>query len=169
MPYILSRLFFILLGYAPAAISSGFVLALALAVTGSGFGGRTAMPLNEFFAVGMMASGFIALYAAPFAAIVVAVGEWMAIRKKRYYAIAGSVIGLILSVLFYVENWFPFVGGGYGSVAGLIYWWVAGHRAGFTDAALKAENRVGLAVLIGLVILAGLAPIYVGLGSLISR
>jgi hypothetical protein len=168
MLYILSRLFFIPLGYALAAISSGFVLALAFAVTTSGVGSRTAMPLNEFFETGWIGSLVIALVAAPFAAIVVAIGEWAAIRKKRYYAIAGSVIGLILSVVFYLHNWFPFVGGGYGSVAGLIYWGVAGRRAGFTDAALKAQNRVALAVVIGLVILAGLVPIYMWIGPKFS-
>jgi hypothetical protein len=164
MPYILSRIFFILLGYALAAISSGYVVALAMVVTGTNMESRAPMAISDFFATGMLISMFIALFAAPFAAIVVAIGEWWAIRMKRYYGVAGIVIGLILSVMFYMHNWFPYVGGGYGSVAGLIYWWVAGRRAGIVDAEEKAQNRVSLLIVIGFMVLAGLLPTYLWFG-----
>jgi hypothetical protein len=141
--YILRRLFFILLGYGLSSISSGFVVALVMMITQMYFPDASRDPgrqslLENFY----LATILISLLAAGPALIVISIGEWWAIRRKRYYAIAGVLIGLGLSLLFYLMDWFPYVGAGYGSVAGLIYWFVAGRHAGFLTPDEKAAHRV---------------------------
>jgi hypothetical protein len=166
MAHFFSRLFFILLGYALAAISSGVVVALCMHLLGNPAARNGVASWDEFPGMALFISAYIALFAAPFAAAVICAGEWMPIRLKRYYGIAGIVIGLILSVLFYMHNWFPYVGGGFGSVAGLIYWWIAGRRAGISDpSAARKLQQISLVVVLAFV---GLVCVHLGYGNILG-
>lgn len=144
---ILRRLITIIFAYLLASISSGFVVAVLMSIFPAN--PRPGSPNSEFLFTLGLAVIFITLLAAPPAIITIMIGEWWQIRRKRYYAIAGMLIGLALSLLFFYMNWFPYIGFGYGAVAGLIYWRVAGGRAGALESKPgKSAVQITLAILL---------------------
>lgn len=132
---VLRRLLMIYLAYGLAALASGFLVAHTeyaiqpaemITVTGYAF----------------LVSIMIALYAAPFAAATALIGEFRGIRRWWFYAAAGSLTGLVLGLMFKGPQWFPWGGLGYGAVAGLIFWVLAGRRAGLlAEADQPASQR----------------------------
>jgi hypothetical protein len=148
------RLINIVFGYMLAATSSGLVVASLLQVFPKN--PMTDTGGTDFFGMISLATAMITIMAAPPAIITIMIGEWWHIRRKRYYAIAGTLIGLALGSLFYMVGWFPFVGFGYGSVAGLIYWFTAGQRAGVLEAGRASiALQIVLAILFVAIMIAG--------------
>ena len=75
------------------------------------------------------ATALIAIYASLPAAVTALIGEITANQNKFYYSIAGCLIGVALPIYVGMTFLLP-VGLLLGSVAGLIYWRVAGRNAG---------------------------------------
>ena len=73
----------------------------------------------------------IGMYAALPALVAVVIGEVRAIRHRLYYIVAATLIGMALPVVVGLDRWYILVGLGFGPVAGLIYWFVAGRNAGY--------------------------------------
>lgn len=122
--HLLRRILLILAGYALATVASGiFVGTVYYAVDGD----PSMNPLGLIaFAIIM-----IGIYAALPALVFVAVGEGAAFRWKLYYIAAACLIGMALPVVVELHRWYILLGLGFGPVAGMIYWSVAGRRAGF--------------------------------------
>jgi hypothetical protein len=154
------RLINIVFGYMLAATSSGLVVGSLVHVFPNG--SQTTVDVLEFFSLVSLATVMITMMAAPPAIITIMIGEWWHIRRKRYYAIAGTLIGLALGSLFYMVGWFPVVGFGYGAVAGLIYWYIAGQRAGVLE-----TRRARIALLITLALLF-VAITIAGFGTIVG-
>jgi hypothetical protein len=121
----LSRLVF---AYLLASLATGIVVYISLLMFPSGGMGQDAKSGGIGFA--FMVSVLVAYFAAAPAALTIAVGEFNLWRMPWYYAIAGSAIGFLLGTMFAPPEWFPWLGLGFGVVAGLIYWVVAGRKAG---------------------------------------
>jgi hypothetical protein len=51
-----------------------------------------------------------------------------------------------------VRGWFPFVGFGYGAIAGLIYWSLTGRNAGLMWVTHRAA-QIGIVLIVSLVVL----------------
>jgi hypothetical protein len=168
MPYLLARTFFVNIAYGLASFSSGLVVSLCTVILVDENATRSMPGIGQFLVTTFIIGVMIALYAGPWAAAVIVFGELKAIRRKRYYGVAGILIGLGVSLLFYTQNWFPYVGAGYGSVAGLIYWWVAGRTAGFVDPTDRQSNQsqlYGFCIVVGL---SGLFAFYSGYRDLVE-
>jgi hypothetical protein len=73
----------------------------------------------------------IGIYAALPALLAVTIGEVRRIQHRLYYIIAATLIGMGLPVFVGLDRWYILVGLGFGPVAGLIYWFVAGRNAGY--------------------------------------
>jgi hypothetical protein len=152
------RLINIVFAYLIASSSSGLVVAILYRLTHEEPG--TSTFLANFTDLLAVAIFMISLFAAPPAIVTIMIGEWWHIRRKRYYAIAGTLIGLALGSLFYVVGWFPFVGFGYGAVAGLIYWYIAGQRAGVLETRRASiALQIVLAILFVAITIAGFGTI----------
>jgi hypothetical protein len=106
----------ILAGYAVASFASGIAVAVAI-------GNPMAAP---FIAL------MIAAYAAAPSLAAILLGEFKPVRSVRYYVVAGTIIGtgLPLVLMGRSDAFLPIVGLCFGPVAGAIYWWIAGRRAG---------------------------------------
>ena len=74
----------------------------------------------------------IVLYAATPALGVINYGEWKDVRGARFYVIAGCLIGGALPLFVGMLEFLYLVpvGLAFSSIAGWIYWIIAGHRAG---------------------------------------
>lgn len=121
--HIIKRIVLILAGYALAALMSG----VAVAVTYK-YAERETTDLVGLVVLVVM---LIAIYAAAPALLAVLVGETVNIRKPLYYIAVACVIGMVLPVLMAMKLWYIGLGLALGIPAGLIYWVLAGRRAGF--------------------------------------
>lgn len=84
-----------------------------------------------------------AVFSAPFALVAAAIGEWQNIRSWTYYAIAGIAIAVAGFIAQHMseDSTAPSIVNNYaltaflttGFVAGLVYWLVAGRKAGDED------------------------------------
>ncbi len=121
--HLLIRLFLILLGYGLATIASGVVVGLIFT-----FAEKTMD--NEVVGIIAFAIALIGMYAALPALVAVVIGEAASIRRKVYYIAAATLIGMVLPVVVGLDHWYILVGLGFGPAAGMIYWVIAGRRAG---------------------------------------
>jgi hypothetical protein len=121
--HLLIRLVFILLGYALATVAS------ALVVTAAFCASDPPRP-DDVPGIFALITMLIGIYAALPATVAVAIGEIRPIRSRLYYMVVGSFIGTGLPIYVQIETWFIAIGLLFGFVAGLIYWGVAGRKAG---------------------------------------
>ena len=118
------RLILILLGYGLATVASGVTVSLIFA-----FAEKTmASEIPGLIAFAIM---LIGIYAALPALVTVIIGEIRTIRRRLYYIIAATLIGMVLPMIVGLDHWYILVGLGFGPVAGMIYWAVAGRRASY--------------------------------------
>ena len=121
--HLLIRLFLILLGYGLATIASGVFVGVIFT-----FAEKTMA--SEVPGIIAFAIVLIGIYAAAPALVTVAIGEVASIRRRLYYIAAATLIGMVLPVLVGLDHWYILVGLGFGPVAGMIYWVIAGRNAG---------------------------------------
>ncbi len=126
------RILVILFGYILASAATGFIVYAALRLFPSGGFGQDAS--RNGFIFSYMVTLFVMYFAAVPASLVIAWGEFRAWRMWWYYAIAGSLIGLGLGYGFSPPWWFPWLGLSIGPISGLIYWGIAGRKAGLAEA-----------------------------------
>ena len=148
----LKYLLLVLVGFALASFASGGAVTLAYAVDKHVFGGNAHFNL-DFLSV-LVISMFIAMFAALPAFLVVLAGEFGNIRSLIYYAVAGALIGGGESFIFYDRPWYPYVGIGFGLVAGAIYWLLAGRVAGQVEGDSRLSPRHKPVLVAGYVVLA---------------
>ena len=111
-----------LFGYVLATIASGVTVGLIFA-----FAEKTmASEIPGLIGFAIM---LIGIYAAFPALAAVVVGEATRLRSRLYYIAAATLIGMVLPVAVGLDWWYILVGLGFGPVAGLIYWFVAGRHA----------------------------------------
>lgn len=127
----LVRILMITAGFLLASLMTGYVVYAALLLFPTGGAGQDASASG--FTFGLFVAMFVAYFAALPASLVIALGELKSWRMWWYYAIAGSLIGLGLGWMFSPPSWFPWLGVGFGPVSGLIYWGIAGRKAGLTE------------------------------------
>jgi hypothetical protein len=144
---VVKHLFFIFLAYALASVVTGYVVDISL-LTYGGVAGDDAR--KDTLGFGLFVAFFVTYFAACPAAATVAVGEFFAIRRWWYYALAGSAIGLGLGTMFKPPEFYPWLGLGFGPVSGLIYWGVAGRHAGLAEPKARRILALGVAGLAGL-------------------
>jgi hypothetical protein len=135
----------IIAGFLLASLVTGYVVYAALLLFPTGGAGQDAVSGGPTF--GLFISMFVAYFAALPASLVIAAGEFKAWRMRWYYAIAGSLIGLVLGWMFSPPSWFPWLGLGFGTVSGLIYWAIAGRKAGLAE----QMPRYGIVVILLLI------------------
>jgi hypothetical protein len=122
--HLVRRILLIFGGYALATIASGIFVGLAFyAAEGDG----------SMNVIGIMALAIfmIGIYAALPALFFVVIGESLRLRRPLYWIAAACLIGMALPVVVLLARWYILVGLGFGPVAGLIYWRIAGRNAGF--------------------------------------
>jgi hypothetical protein len=122
----LKHLLRILVAYLVASIITGYVVDISLLGYSGGAGDDARRDILGF---GVLVSFFVTFFAACPAAATVAWAEYKGWRMWWYYAVVGSLIGLALGNMFKPPHFFPWLGLGFGPVAGLIYWAVAGRHA----------------------------------------
>jgi hypothetical protein len=127
----LVRVLIIVAAFLLASMVTGYVVYGALLLYPTGGAGQDAQTAG--FTFGLFVAMLVAFFAAMPAAVVIALGEFKSWRMWWYYAIAGSVIGLTLGIMFSLPHWFPWLGLGFGPFAGAIYWAIAGRKAGMTE------------------------------------
>jgi hypothetical protein len=127
---IFKHLAFIVIAYLLAAVVTGYVVDVSLlADSGAAADGAR----KDLLGYGLFISFFVTYFAAAPASATVALGEYFSIRHWWYYALAGSAIGFGLGSMFKPPEFFPWLGLGFGPISGLIYWAVAGRKAGLAD------------------------------------
>jgi hypothetical protein len=145
----LVRVLLIIAGHLLASLVTGYVVYSALLLSPTGGIGQDATAGGIAF--GLMVTMFVAYFAALPASLVIAAAELKSLRMWWYYAVAGSLIGLGLGWMFSPPPWFPWLGLGFGPVAGLIYWAIAGRKAGLSEPYLR-YSIVAIFLLVGVVI-----------------
>jgi hypothetical protein len=148
----LVRILMIIAGFLVAALVTGYVVYGALLLFPTGGAGQDASASGITF--GLFVAMFVAYFAALPASLVIAAGEFKSWRMWWYYAIAGSLIGLGLGWMFSPPPWFPWLGLGFGPVSGLIYWAMAGRKAGLAEQ-MSRYSIVVILLLIAAVFLIG--------------
>jgi hypothetical protein len=136
------RLFVVFFAFLIAAFASG--LALAFGVVAPDFRGLDSDPIERlwFFGAAFIATGYAVGMALLPSAIAIALAEAARIRSVLYYALGGALIGLAtfysVDVSDLLENTTDIAPVGHGMelaaaagiVGGLVYWLIAGRRAG---------------------------------------
>ncbi len=148
---ILKHLALILFAYLLAAVVTGYVVDISLLASSDHLANDARKNLLGF---GLFISFLVAYFAACPAAATVALGEYFHIRRWWYYALAGSAIGLGLGTIFRPPEFFPWLGLGFGPVSGVIYWAIAGRRAGL------AENNARMTVVVSMAIVSALLLVF---------
>ena len=150
------RLIKILIGFALACLAAGLTKVL-FATTPSELANLppdlAADKMSKVFESGVFAGIVSAMFAAPFALVAAAIGEWRRLRDWVYYAAAGVAIALIGLLAQYsgeaqgaptiVNN---YALGAYltaGFVGGLVYWLFAGRTAGGMHAPAMTTTSTG--------------------------
>lgn len=138
---VIGRLFLIFMGICAACVAAGLVVLLAILfpdVSDVTIGPLDDGSVNLFLTFGLI---FVSGFALVPALIVVLITEMFAIRSALAYAVGGAISGAIcyLSLVPFDPDTITFVGvvrrdlevmTGAGIVAGLVYWLIAGRRAG---------------------------------------
>lgn len=127
----LIRILIIIVAFLLASLVTGYVVYGALYLFPTGGVGQDAQTAG--FTFGLFIAMFVAMFAAMPASCIIALGEFKSWRMWWYYAIAGSAIGLLLGTMFSPPDWFPWLGLGFGPVAGALYWAIAGRNAGLVE------------------------------------
>jgi hypothetical protein len=148
----LVRILMIVAGFLLASLVTGYVVYGALLLFPTGGAGQDAG--TSGFSFGLFITMMVAYFAALPASLVIALGEFKSWRMWWYYSIAGSLIGLGLGWMFSPPHWFPWLGLGFGPIAGLIYWGIAGRKAGL-DEQMPRYSIVVIFLLIAVLFLIG--------------
>jgi hypothetical protein len=141
----LVRILTIIFAYLLASLVSGYVVYAALLIFPTGHGSQDAAAGG--FSFGLFISLMVVYFAALPALLVIALAEWRRWTMWWYFSVAGSVIGALLGWTFSPPPWFPWLGLGFGPVAGLIYWAIAGRKTGFAE----RYNRFSIIVVLLLI------------------
>jgi hypothetical protein len=153
------QVLWIILGYALASIATGFYVSGILAFDPLD-GLRPSGSTVEYVSFGFFVALLVSFYAAPWAFLTIAWGEYKSWRMWWYYAAAGALIGMLLEWLFMSRPTSPLAGLAFGPVAGAIFWFFAGKKAGGHGAARAVAIVFVLLALI--LLLPGYAPIMRG-------
>lgn len=116
------RLLLILTGYGLASLASGIVVATVFYASEGG-------PHMEYLGLVGLVTVLIALYAALPAAIAVVLAEALSWRWRLYYIAVACLIGMGLALFVQLPYGYVLLGLGFGPVAGMIYWGLAGRSA----------------------------------------
>jgi hypothetical protein len=135
----LLSIFRVLLGFALACLLAGtaqVMFALTPAAVLNGSSREQAQALEVI----LLAATHSAVFAAPFALIGAAIGEWQSLRSLSYYAIVGLAIAIGGFLAVYqsepqgaasiVNSYAMAAYGVSGLLAGIAYWLIAGRHAG---------------------------------------
>ena len=122
--HLVIRLLLILTGYGLASLASGIVVATVFYVSEGD-------PHMEYLGLVGLVTVLIAMYAALPAAIAVVLAEALSWRWRLYYIAVACVIGMGLPLFVGLHWGYVLLGLGFGPVAGMIYWLLAGRRAGW--------------------------------------
>jgi heme/copper-type cytochrome/quinol oxidase subunit 3 len=132
-------IFRVLLGFILACLAAGFTKVLFALTPSEVFSGE-ADRLSSVMYLATQTATHSALFAAPFALIAAAIGEWQGLRNWAYYAVAAIAIALAGFLAQYQsENLTqPTIVNNYaltafltsGFVGGLVYWLFSGRDAG---------------------------------------
>jgi hypothetical protein len=141
---LIKHILLILVGYLIAAVVTGYVVDVSL-LFDEGFMGDYAR--KGLLVFGVTVSAFVFYFAAGPAALTIAVGEYFSMRYWWYYAAVGAALGLGLGFMFNPPEFFPWLGLGFGPVSGLIFWAVAGRRAGMSSPRLRIGVACGFAAI----------------------
>ncbi len=161
----LGRILRVLLGFVLAALAAGITKVLFV-ITPSQLANLPADVVSDRVAMAgemaLLAGLHSAIFAAPFALVGAAIGEWRRIRDWAYYALIGMAIALIGFLAQYSSEFTgqPTIVNNYaltaflttGFIAGIVYWIVSGRYAG------------GLATAPGMPTYAGGTPARAGSG-----
>ena len=132
----------VLVGFVLACIAAALVK-LGFSLTPAELVSDDVDKLTASGVLSLMIATHNAVFAAPFALVAAAIGEWQSIRSWIYYALAGIAIAIAGFIALYsgesggqatiVNNYAlaAFLAAGF--VGGLVYWLVAGRRAGNPD------------------------------------
>ena len=149
------RLISVLIGFILACLAAGFTKVF-FATTPSELAGLptdvASDRISKVFESGLFASAQCLLFAAPFALVAAAIGEWRSLRDWTYYAVVGLAIALVGFLAQYsseaqgqptiVNNYAlsAFLTAGF--AAGLVYWLFAGRSAGGASANVPSVTPV---------------------------
>jgi hypothetical protein len=145
----LKHLAFILVAFLISSVITGYVVNFSLLFYTGDFGDKAR---ENFPLFGLSITLFLTYCAVTPAAATVAVGEFFRIRHWWYYALAGSAIGLGLGTMFSPPGYFPWLGLCFGPVSGLMFWYIAGRRAGLDNVMIRYGIAAVLALITGLLI-----------------
>ncbi len=122
--HLIKRLLLVLLGYSLATLASAIVVGVIFTIDEN-------QTIGQLFGVIAFTAMLIGIYAAVPAGITVIASEIVPWRGRLIFIIAATLIGAVLPIIVGLPHWYILVGIGFGPVAGLIYWSVAGRSAGF--------------------------------------
>jgi drug/metabolite transporter (DMT)-like permease len=132
-------IFRVLLGFIVACLAAGFSKVLFALTPAEVFGGDSDR-LSSALHLAAQTATHSAMFAAPFALIAAAIGEWQGIRNWSYYALAGVAIAVAGFLAQYqgedvtqptiVNNYAltAFLTSGF--IGGIVYWLFSGRDAG---------------------------------------
>ena len=138
----LGRIFVVVFALIVSMIAAGIVLAFGIVLPGQSWLDSDPVERVQFFMVSFFATSFIGASAFVPAGLLIIIGEAMRLRGLLYYAAAGAVVGLASyfgsNVELRLENttdvtpvFHPLqLAAGAGIVGGLVYWLLAGRKAG---------------------------------------
>ena len=147
----------VITGFALACLTAGLVQVLFVMTPAQLLGSPSdivAQRAGETGLLALLAATHAAIFAALFALIAVAIGEWMGIRSLPYYLLAGMAIAALgFAAQFNSEvTGQPTILNNYalkafltsGFFAGLVYWLLAGRGDGLADEAGDGAATIGV-------------------------
>jgi len=148
----------VLLGFVLACFAAGAVKVLFALTPGEVFGGDSDALGNAVY-LAIQTATQSGVFAAPFALIAAAIGEWNGLRRWPFYVLAGIAIALAGFVAQYQSEELtqPTIVNNYaltafltaGFIGGLVYWVVAGREAAEVHQPETAVGRPGSMVSAG--------------------
>lgn len=150
------RLLIIALGYVLATLVAGFLVSLLLMLIPNAVMNDSGSPVSQLVQMTLLVALFTGLVTGGAVLALITLTEWKTVRHPLVYAAAGAAAGLGLGALFAMERWFLWAGLVIGTVAGLLYWRVAGRTAGALFEAVPNARRP---VLIGLLLVSFIVTI----------
>jgi hypothetical protein len=126
------RLLTILLGYGAACLASGIIVAAAFLLFDpvSPSNAINLPSIADILGISIIITGLVAIKAALPALLAVIYSEIQPVRSRSYFIAAGFVTGGFTPAFQYLDLWYYGLGMGFGPIAGLIYWYIAGRNAG---------------------------------------
>lgn len=135
----IGSLFRVVLGFVLACLTAGIVKVL-FALTPSDVFGGDSDNLSNAMHLATLAATHSAVFAAPFALVAAAIGEWQGLRNWTYYALVGIGIAIAGFIAQYQGESAtdPTIANNYafttfitaGFLAGFVYWLFSGRDAG---------------------------------------